>query len=244
MQAILSDIHGNLEALEAVLEDIEKQNIKEIVSLGDTIGYGPEPSACLKIVMDRFQWSLLGNHEYVLLNNLHGVFNPVAEQAIEWTRKQITDPKQIEYLRHLKPALKNNKCLYVHGSAENPVMEYISEADSHESFMEFVKKIERDLAGFEVCFVGHNHRAFLGTPIAFLYPHEKVHQFHVSGQQAYVSVGSVGQPRDEDPRACYVTFDGEMVEYHRVKYDIQKTAQKIKKTGLHVVLARRLFLGL
>ncbi|MDD2708773.1 MAG: metallophosphoesterase family protein [Verrucomicrobiae bacterium] len=243
MEAIVSDIHGNLEALQAVLEDIDRQNIKRIVSLGDAIGYGPDPAACLQLVMDRCEWSLCGNHEYVMMNRVKDVFNPVAEEAINWTREQITDPNQLEYLKGLEPMHRMYKRLYVHGSARNPLMEYVYEAENHQGFLDFIQKIDEDLKGIEVCFTGHNHRAFLGTPIAFLYPHENNRVFHVLGQKAYVCVGSVGQPRDDDPRSCYVTYDGEKVEYHRVNYDIKKTAEKIKKAGLPSLLSDRLYLG-
>ena len=122
-------------------------------------------------------------------------------------------------------------------------MDYVREADSHASFQRMVETIEQEFKFFDICFTGHNHRAFLGTNEGIIYPHDSFKRFHVSHSKLYVCVGSVGQPRDDDPRARYVTFDGEAVEYHHVRYDIGKTADKIRKVGLHEFLADRLYVG-
>ena len=242
MDAILSDIHGNLAAFEAVLEDIDRQKVDRIISLGDAVGYGPRPVECLKLVMQRCAFSLLGNHEYAVLRGPEG-FNPVATEAIVWTKKQITDPDQLFYLSSLKAAKLEQNILYVHGSAEDPLMEYVRDPEDHAQFVKFVQDIQRDFQRFDLCFTGHNHRAFLGTPDAFLFPHEVVSKFHVKGRKLYICVGSVGQPRDDRPKSSYATFDGDVVEYHRVAYDIDRTAQEIKAVGLHPFLAERLYLG-
>jgi predicted phosphodiesterase len=242
MDAIISDIHGNLAAFEAVLEDIDRQKVDRIISLGDVVGYGPRPVECLKLVMQRCAFSLLGNHEYAVLRGPEG-FNPIAVEAINWTKKQITDPDQIFYLSSLKAAKLEQNILYVHGSAEDPLMEYVRDPEDHAQFVKFVQDIQRDFQRFDLCFTGHNHRAFLGTPDAFLFPHEVVSKFHVKGRKLYICVGSVGQPRDDRPKSSYATFDGDVVEYHRVAYDIDRTAREIKAVGLHPFLAERLYLG-
>lgn len=242
MDAILSDIHGNLAAFEAVLEDIGRRKVDRIISLGDVVGYGPRPVECLKLVMERCAFSLLGNHEYAVLRGPDG-FNPIAVEAINWTKKQITDTDLIFYLTSLKAARLEGNVLYVHGSAEDPLMEYVREAEDHAQFVKFVEDLQRDFQRFDLCFTGHNHRAFLGTPDAFIFPHEVVSKFHVKGRKLYICVGSTGQPRDDDPRASYATFDGDVVEYHRVRYDIDRTAREIKAVGLHPFLAERPYLG-
>jgi len=242
MDAILSDIHGNLAAFEAVLEDIDRQKVDRIISLGDVVGYGPRPVECLKLVMERCAFSLLGNHEYAVLRGPEG-FNPIAVEAINWTKRQITDPDQLFYLSSLKAAKLEQNILYVHGSAEDPLMEYVRDPEDHAQFVKFVEDLRRDFQRFDLCFTGHNHRAFLGTTDAFLFPHEVVSKFHVKGRKLYICVGSVGQPRDDRPKSSYATFDGDVVEYHRVAYDIERTAREIKAAGLHPFLAERLFLG-
>jgi len=242
MDAIISDVHANLTALEAVLEDIDKRNIKRILSLGDVIGYGPRPAECLRLVKERCAFSLLGNHEYAVLRGPEG-FNPIAAEAVTWTKRQISDPDLLAYLGDLKAHRLENKALYVHGSAEDPLMEYVREWEDRADFERFVEDISRSFTRFDLCFTGHNHRAFLGTPDAFIFPHEVVSKFHVKGRKLYICVGSVGQPRDDDSRASYATFDGDVVEFHRVAYDIDRTAREIRAAGLHPFLAERLFLG-
>ena len=245
LQAVLSDAHGNLAALEAVLEDIRKQKVDRILCLGDTIGYGPQPVECLQLVRENCEIVLMGNHEYAVIKDPEG-FNPIAEEAVAWTRREIATrlgDEAFDYLRSLQSAHIEEHVLYVHGSIKDPLMDYVRESDSYASFRKIVDTIRKDFQQFEICFTGHNHRAFLGTEEAFIYPHELVHRFHIKGSKLYVCVGAVGQPRDSDPRAAYVTFDGEWVEYHRVEYDIQATADAIKKAGLHPFLAERLFAG-
>ncbi len=244
VQAILSDVHGNLAAIEAVLADIdERGDIERIVCLGDTVGYGPQPVECLRLAMDRFDFSLLGNHEFAVMHGAEG-FNPVAEAAVEWTRSQLKGHKDLmDFLATLKSAKLEDEVLYVHGSVKDPLMDYVREADSNASFRRLSADIEKEFKFFNVCFTGHNHRAFLGTNEGIIYPHAAWTRFHIMHAKLYACVGSVGQPRDEDPRACYVTFDGDAVEYHRIRYDIGKTAEKIRGTGLHSFLADRLFVG-
>jgi diadenosine tetraphosphatase ApaH/serine/threonine PP2A family protein phosphatase len=122
-------------------------------------------------------------------------------------------------------------------------MEYVREAEDRQQFEKFVEDIGRDFQRFDLCFTGHNHRSFLGTPDAIIFPHEVIRRFNIRDRKLYICVGSVGQPRDDDPRASYATFDGEFVEFQRVAYDIEKTAKQIHEAGLHPFLAERLFLG-
>ncbi len=242
IEAILSDIHGNIEALTVVMEDIDKRNVDRVICLGDIIGYGANPCECLDIAMKRFDVCLLGNHEYAVLHEPEG-FNPIAEKAVEWTRWQVRRKEYTRFLSNLVSARLEGKTLYVHGSIHDSLMEYVREAEDYASLKKAFKTLREEFKLFDICFTGHNHRAFLTTEVGIIYPHDVVMRFQVKGERLYASVGSVGQPRDEDPTACYVIYDGEHVEYRRLKYDIDKAAAKIRATGLHEFLAERLFLG-
>ncbi|MFH1024655.1 MAG: metallophosphoesterase family protein [Planctomycetota bacterium] len=240
--AILSDIHGNLEALQAVMDDLWRRRCDRIFCLGDTVGYGPHPAECLTIARERFALVLQGNHEHGLIHGAEN-FNPVAKEALEWCRRQVADPALVAFLRTLRPAKLDGRTLFVHASARDPLQDYVREITGRDSFEALVESIKDEFTRFDLCFVGHNHKAFLGTTDGLLYPHDEVTRFSVEGQKMYVCVGSVGQPRDNDTRACYVLFDGESVEYHRVAYDVEKTARDILQAGLPEFLAERLYIG-
>ena len=242
LEAIIADIHGNLAALEAVLEDAEGHGVDRIVCLGDVVGYGPRPAECARIVMERCEFTLLGNHEFALLHGSEG-FNPMAASAMEWTCQQLRDREILRYFQGLKPAKFEEDRLYVHGSVRDPLMDYVREADSYLSFRRLVEEIRESFTLFNICFTGHNHRAFLGTDEGFIFPHAGAHRFYVKDAKLYVCTGSVGQPRDEDWRARYVIYDGETVEYQHVTYDVERTAREIREAGLHEFLAERLFVG-
>ena len=244
LEAIISDVHGNLAALEAVLEDIAHLKVDRTVCLGDVVGYGPRPTECARLVMEQCEFALLGNHEFALLHGPEGFgFNPMAEAAISWTREQVRDREILRYFQGLKSANLEGDRLYVHGSVKDSLLDYVRETEGYLSFRRFVDELKESFTLFNICFTGHNHRAFLGTDEAFLFPHPGASRFHVKDAKLYVCVGSVGQPRDEIWRAAYGTYDGETVEYHRVPYDVERTAKEIRDAGLHQFLAERLFVG-
>ena len=231
-RAIISDIHGNLAALEAVLADIESQDVSGIVCLGDTIGYGPEPRACLDHAL-AFDCSILGNHDNSALFDPEG-FNSAAEQAIFWTRKQLeSDPageeasrRRMEFLCELPRLVRENEVLFVHGSPRGPTNEYVFPEDANHP-----RKMERLFALIErTCFQGHTHVPGIFTSeMRFLRSAELTERYELPrGQKLMVNVGSVGQPRDQDPRSCYVVFDGESIEFRRVDYDIERTVSAIE----------------
>ncbi|EFK95640.1 Phosphoesterase [sediment metagenome] len=242
---VLSDIHGNLEALQAVLARIEKLGIGRIFSLGDTIGYGPNPVECLRLARERFDLLLMGNHEYAALHPRRMVFNPEASLALQWTRERLEEADLLDGLNEMKPFHLEGNALYVHGSVKGPLTEYVQETDDRgtSSFENVVQELRRSFTTFQICFVGHNHKPFLATTEGFLHPHEEISTFCVTGEKLYVCVGSVGQPRDDDRRACFAVYDGERVSYHRVPYPAEQTAAKIRQTGLPRYLARRLLQG-
>jgi predicted phosphodiesterase len=243
IEAIISDIHGNLEALQAVLEEVDSQGVDRVVCLGDVVGYGPDPLACARLVMGRCAFTLLGNHEHAVLTRPSG-FNPIAEHAIGWTRSQLRDREMVRWLKGLSSARLEENRLYVHGSVRDSLVDYVRAEETYVSFRRLVAEIRETFTIFNICFTGHNHRAFLGTDEGFIFPHPGASRFHVTDAKLYVCVGSVGQPRDEDWRASYVVYDGGTVEYRRVPYDVETTARKIREAGLHDFLAERLFLGM
>jgi len=209
-RALISDIHGNLEALEVVLADIEAQGIEEIFCLGDIIGYGPNPRECIDRVMEHCSMSLLGNHDQGAMFDPDG-FNIGAERAIFWTREQLESPndranneKRWEFLGVLPRTHKLDPFLFVHGSPRNPLSEYIFPEDiyNHRKMERLFQLVER------YCFQGHTHVPGVFTEgYQFYAPEEIDHEYTLGDGKVMINVGSVGQPRDGDPRACYVILE-------------------------------------
>ena len=245
LTAIISDVHANLEAFEAVLDEIKKLRVKDIYSLGDIIGYGPDPVKCTKLAMKHCKLRLMGNHEYEVRNVGSLKFNPTAQKAADWTREQVLSAGLLDAATDLPEYHLDDGILYVHGSVNDPITDYVHETDTQgfSNFDDITETLERDFQSFRLCFVGHNHQPFLATSEGFLHPHDDINEFYVGDQNLYVSVGSVGQPRDKDPRACFVTFDGEVVKYHRVNYPHEITAEKIYNTPLPDIQGQRLQWG-
>jgi len=247
--AIVSDVHSNIEALEAVLDDIHENECEEIVCLGDLLGYGPSPRQVLKIAMDLFEFTLLGNHEEGILYQPVG-FNWKAEASAWWTKDQLKSPhypahenrKYWTYLEQMPRFATHGDVLYVHASPIDPTREYVMpEACYNPEFMTGIfKKIKR------VAFGGHTHLPgifFENRP--FLQQNRIEGPYPVVKGKFFVNVGSVGQPRDGDTRSCYVIFDGKTVLFRRVEYNYRKTARKIRRIKrLPNALGMRLALGL
>jgi predicted phosphodiesterase len=246
MKAILSDIHSNLEAFQAVLEDIAQFPVDDVYCLGDIIGYGPNPRECLDLVRERCSVALMGNHDQAVLHQPRG-FNPVAALAAYWTREQLLAPvptpeesaRRWAFLDRLACGREEpNGLLFVHASPCDPVLEYIFPHDAMDGW-----KMCRLFAGVErCCFHGHTHiPGIFVEPGQFFSPDELDGQYRLNGQKVLCNVGSVGQPRGDDLRACYVLLEGDTILFRRVKYDYEKTAHKIYATkGLHHSLGDRL----
>lgn len=230
MKAIISDIHGNLEALQAVLADIARHGVKEIICLGDIVGYGPNPRECVDLAM---QWTvvLLGNHDDGVLN---GPFSMgiVAEQSVRWARhlkapvpSEQQAARRWQFLSERPRSFREADFLFVHGSPRNPLNEYVFPEDIYNA-----RKMERIFALTErYCFNGHTHIPGVFTEnLQFHSPEELDCVYRLDGRKTLCNVGSVGQPRDGDPRACYVLLDGEVVRFRRIEYDIDTTLRKIK----------------
>ncbi|HAY80511.1 MAG TPA: phosphoesterase [Planctomycetaceae bacterium] len=231
-RALISDIHGNDEALNAVLSDIGAQGISEIYCLGDIVGYGPNPCECLDKIIRKAKATILGNHDQAALFDPDG-FNPVALQAVYWTRDQLDSRggvRQInerwDFLGELPRMRAEGDYLFVHGSPRDPTNEYVFPEDVYnqrkmEALFERVTKY---------CFQGHTHIPGVFTSTnEFISPEECDYVYSLTDAKVMVNVGSVGQPRDNDPRACYVILDTEAnsVTFRRVEYGIDATADKI-----------------
>lgn len=236
-RAIISDIHGNLEALQTVLAHIKQQGISEIFCLGDVIGYGPNPCECLDVVMKECKVGLLGNHDQAALFDPEG-FNSGAERAIFWTREQLesggsnSDRDAIDarwdFLGVLPRIHRDEPWLYVHGSARNPVNEYVFPEDIYNQ-----KKMEKLFSLINRgCFQGHTHvPGVFSESRNFLTPEETDYVYEVTDEKFMINVGSVGQPRDGDCRSCYIVQEDNRVTFHRVDYEIDTTANKIYNTA-------------
>lgn len=230
MKAIISDIHSNLEAFQAVVKDIETLGISEIYCLGDVVGYGPNPRECVDLVM-RCKIVLLGNHDQGAMFDPEG-FNPSAERAIFWTRQQLETAdgnrqlkeKRWEFLAERPRQFREDNILYVHGSARNPLNEYVFPEDVYNQ-----RKMERIFSLVDkYCFQGHTHVPGIFTEnLQFHSPEDVNYEYKLDARKTLCNVGAVGQPRDGDWRACYVLLDGETIRYRRVEYDVETTIKKI-----------------
>jgi len=228
-RAIISDIHSNLEALEAVLCDIENQGITEIYCLGDVVGYGPNPIECIDLIRKKVSMCLLGNHDQAALFDPEG-FNSSAERAIFWTREQLENPQlpgaddRWDFLNSLLRIHREEDSLYVHGSSRNPLNEYVFQDDIYNE-----RRMDRLFAVIpKYAFQGHTHVPGVFTEDREFYaPDELNMRYTLGDKKVMVNVGSVGQPRDRDPRACYVVLDGHTVLYRRVDYPLEQTIEKI-----------------
>jgi diadenosine tetraphosphatase ApaH/serine/threonine PP2A family protein phosphatase len=220
-RALISDIHSNIESLQAVL----------VYCLGDIIGYGPNPRECIDMVM-RCDVCLLGNHDQGALFDPEG-FNTGAERAIFWTREQLENAgghsdgqRRWDFLGELPRNHREGPLLFVHGSARNPLNEYVFPEDIYNR-----RKMEKIFALIERhCFQGHTHVPGVFTEDCCFYsPEEISNEYRLTDQKAMINVGSVGQPRDGDPRACYAVLDDidRVVRFRRVEYPFEQTIRKI-----------------
>jgi predicted phosphodiesterase len=229
-RALLSDIHGNLEALEAVLADAGECGVQEIYCLGDIVGYGPNPRECVDRAIN-FDKCVLGNHDLGAVFDPEG-FSSAAEKAIFWTRGQLEMAngdsaaviRRWDFLAELPRVIRETKCMYLHASPRAPVTEYVFPEDIYNP-----RKLEKLFTLFEgCCFLGHTHVPGIFTEdCRFITPNDCNGQFRYRSGKYMVNVGSVGQPRDGDPRASYVIQSDDLLEFRRIEYNWKKTADKI-----------------
>jgi len=252
---ILSDIHANLPALEAVLESISKAGVDETWCLGDVVGYGAHPDECAASVASECELALVGNHDLAVLGEIDiGSFSPAAATAARWTQRHSSD-ETLRFLRSLKPADTSREVALYHASPRDPVWEYVLWPDQA---AECIERQDR-----RISFVGHSHVAlFFGLPAEG--PGADPRDVGPDGQtiargaQApdgttldlaegrwLINPGSVGQPRDGDPRAAWLELDTDAwtATFNRVDYDIERASSAIDEAGLPGHLAKRLFIG-
>ena len=242
--AVVTDIHANLPALEAVLRATEEAGIEEIWCLGDVVGYGVEPDACATLVRERCQACLVGNHDLAVLGALDiASFSEAAAAAVEWTREQIGEDA-LEFLRGLEPSGEREGIGLFHASPRDPVWEYVLSGEQAEAGM--------DANPRRIGLIGHSHVALFFKRTAGARG-EGTRGAQASdgalldlGQDEWlVNPGSVGQPRDGDPRAAWLELDTDAAtaRFHRVAYDVERAAGPIVAAGLPSRLADRLYTG-
>jgi diadenosine tetraphosphatase ApaH/serine/threonine PP2A family protein phosphatase len=238
---LISDIHGNLEALQATLEAAERLEPYQLMCLGDVVGYGADPEDCIDTIGDRANLILAGNHDLAVADMIpFDDFNPIARQAIEWTQS-ILPPEDKELLSNLPLQYVDGDYCFTHASPIEPMqfgyvrtLEDVAEVFNH--------------IGQKFCFVGHTHlpvmvRMSKGSGKMEVVRDNKV--FVEDKYRYFINVGSLGQPRDNNPDACMVLLDEdeESMEFLRVPYDITASQEKILSEGLPSYLAERLLLA-
>jgi predicted phosphodiesterase len=242
--AVITDIHANLPALEAVLAAGEAAGVKETWCLGDVLGYGVEPDACTELIRERCQVCLVGNHDIAVLGGLDiASFSEAAAMAVEWTRDHVAE-STLEFLRELEPRGERDSIGLFHASPRDPVWEYVLSGEQAEASM--------DANPQPIGLIGHSHVAL------FFNRSSAEGEGEVRGAEAgdrtlldlnagewLINPGSVGQPRDGDPRAAWLELDTEQMTatFHRVPYEIERAAKPIAEAGLPSRLATRLYTG-
>lgn len=236
--AVLGDIHGNLEALNAVLADAQETGAEKTVCVGDIVGYGANPKECLDLMRGRNTAVVAGNHDWAVVDRVSiDYFNADARDSIEWTRRQLTD-SDLQYLDEMALVKTVEDITLVHSSPFAPdYFDYV--------MTRYDVELAFDHQETRACFIGHSH-----VPVMFLdtAPVEYCLREELElppDRRALINVGSVGQPRDLDPRACYVIYDtGEQKVYlRRVDYDCQAASQRMVMAGLPTTNAVRIVLG-
>jgi diadenosine tetraphosphatase ApaH/serine/threonine PP2A family protein phosphatase len=236
--AILSDVHGNHDALVAVVSVIQAAGIEQVVCLGDVVGYGPQPAECLGLLADLRATIVAGNHDLAVCGKLDfSTFNQNARIATVWTREQLSvDAQQV--LGELPLVREFDGFTAVHGSLHTPALfDYVQSSYDASLTMQEMRQ--------PLCFIGHSH-----VPVTF---HGRPHIRYSleprvdvdTSSRTIVNVGSVGQPRDNDPRSCCAIYDNvaQTVDIVRVPYDIDAVARRIDSAGLPRVLGERLKIG-
>ena len=260
--ALISDIHGNFAALEAVLDDIAGQDVEAVYCLGDVVGYGPQPIECMRLVFKTCPRDkiIMGNHDHAVIHEPIG-FNKSARKAALWTNR-VARPGLLSIFGSKRQAWQTlcslptvmseygGEVLYVHASPRQHLEEYILE--EHTKGISFTGEDPEDLLqeNFALvqhtCFIGHTHRPGVVTGDDFQWHSLPDLDYHwtIDERQTIINIGSVGQPRDQDPRACYVVWDGREVVWRRVDYDIERTRALIRKIdSLEDRLGERLLAG-
>ena len=240
--AVLSDIHGNLHALQAVLAKIDAMALSDVVCCGDVVGYGAFPNECCELLQQRGIPTLAGNHDHAAIGLTDiRYFNDIAKTAVVWTRDQLSAANADWLAERPYTYLHAENLFFVHASPHKPeewgyVLTY---GDARQSFAEFDQRF---------CFIGHSHQpAVVVQRDGELFCHDEAgSEIPIrEGERYLINVGSVGQPRDRNPLACLVVvdFDGPHIDFHRIEYDIPAAQQAILQAGLPPELAERIAHG-
>ncbi len=229
--AVLSDVHANLAALQAVVAEAEARGVEAVVCLGDIVGYGPDPAACVDLVRERCAAAVMGNHDAAVATGAGLSVLPEDGQAAAVAQRDLLSAEQMAWLAGLPLTAVAFGVTLVHASPDQP--ERWHRLDSFAA-------VQAQFAAFEtdVCFIGHSHRPAVVS--------DQIGVTRVRpGHRYLINVGSVGQPRDHDPRASFGMFDTETVTYEnvRVHYDVARTRLRIAETGLPIGLGDRLAAG-
>jgi diadenosine tetraphosphatase ApaH/serine/threonine PP2A family protein phosphatase len=244
--AVITDIHSNLPALEAVLADVDARGVDEVWCLGDVVGYGADPDACADLVRERCDTCLAGNHDLAVLGALDVTsFSEAAAEAVAWTRENAAE-STLEFLRELEPVGLRRGISLFHASPRDPVWEYVLSLEQAYECLEIQPE--------PVALIGHSH-----VSLFFALPQGGTSEADTLGSQAgagsrlelgdggrwLINPGSVGQPRDGDPRAAWLELDPDQgtALFHRLPYDIDRAAAAIVEAGLPSRLADRLQVG-
>lgn len=240
LYGICSDIHSNAEAFKAVLQSMEDNGVDRKVCLGDLVGYGADPDECVALARENMDICIIGNHDSVAIKHESSEgFNPYAKQAIEWTQTHLSK-ESVEYMRSLTYIREENDICFVHASPLSPAdWVYVTELeDALDAFDHFSGRY---------CFVGHTHSPVIvaSRPMAIPKILDDYEYTIENTERLLVNVGSVGQPRDRDPRSCWCLLDTETkcVRIIRVDYDIAKTQERMRKQGMANFLIDRLSVG-
>ena len=244
--AIISDIHSNLPALRAVLKDIADRGVRYVVCLGDVVGYGPDPVECWRLISELCPIIIRGNHDQALGTSDMARFHPRARNAIEWTRRRILEEPDgeaiIEAIANLPRLAHDSDFLFVHGSPAGPTMDYLLPGDSYDRHRMAKEFAQVDMYATN----GHSHIPGVIVKGTRFMPPEALenYSFKLMGRPAIINVGSVGQPRDGNPKSCYVTIVDKVVQYHRVRYDAEDVCERILRIPeLDPFLGQRLLAG-
>ncbi len=236
---ILSDIHGNLEALQSVLRACQQQKADGILCVGDIVGYGASPAECLNLLKEVEAVCVAGNHDWAVAARLDASYFPAdGKEAINWTRTHLSI-EDVTLLSGLNLTCHNKDLMFVHSSPKQPeAFTYLTDDAKAAAAFEAMEQ--------PVCFVGHTHVPQVHTKRGERIICANTPEFEVSPDCAYiVNVGSVGQPRDRNPMASYAIYDSgaQTIELKRVQYDIRSAQRKIIEAGLPEILAQRLSHG-
>lgn len=240
--AIMSDIHGNYEALKVVIKDAEKKGINQYISLGDVVGYGPQSHDCINMLREKKVTSVMGNHDAGVILKTDLTYWR-GEALVTWqdARKKLPDA-DLQWLLERPYYHFCEDFVCVHGSPNHPIEEYIQDAGVAKQNLDFLFK-----NNLKICFFGHTHHpTFIMQSNKWIYPADERYILHLTKNSTYfINPGSVGQPRDNDPRASYLIYDSnaQTIEIQRVSYNIKKTQQRILACGYAPMLAQRLIGG-